>query len=53
LAKEVLRQLSPSGSNVVLNFLKTREVKGADGTVISIGEGKRTIGREKIEERFA
>lgn len=53
LAKEVLRQLSPSGSNVVLNFLKTREVKGADGTVISIGEGKRTIGCEKIEERFA
>ena len=53
LAKEVLRQLSPPGSNDVLIRLKKREVKGADGAVKEIGEGKKTIGREEIEDRFA
>jgi hypothetical protein len=37
LAKEVLRQLSPSGSNVVLIFLKTRDIKGADGQTCAVG----------------
>lgn len=52
LAKEVLRQLSPSGSNDILIRSKKRVVKDADGSVRLAGEGKKTIDRVAIEETF-
>jgi hypothetical protein len=48
LAKEVLCQLSPPGSNDILIRIK----KQADGTVMLIGKGKETIDRFEIEEIF-
>ena len=52
LAKEVLRQLSPSGSNDILIRIKKKAVKGADGTIRFVGDGKKTIDRLEIEETF-
>lgn len=52
LAKEVLRQLSPSGSNDILIRIKKKAVKQADGTVVLVGDGKKTIDRFEIEEVF-
>lgn len=52
LAKEVLRQLSPPGSNDILIRTKKKAVKQADGTVILVGDGKKTIDRFEIEETF-
>jgi hypothetical protein len=52
LAKEVLRQLSPPGSNDILIRIKKRAVKQADGTVMLVGDGKKTIDRFEIEETF-
>lgn len=52
LAKEVLRQLSPPGSNDILIRTKTKAVKEADGTVRLVGDGKKTIDRFEIEETF-
>jgi hypothetical protein len=52
LAKEVLRQLSPPGSNDILIRIKKKAVKQADGTVVLVGDGKKTIDRLEIEETF-
>lgn len=52
LAKEVLRQLSPSGSNDILIRTKKKAVKEPDGTVRLVGDGKKTIDRFEIEEIF-
>jgi DNA-directed RNA polymerase subunit M/transcription elongation factor TFIIS len=52
LAKEVLRQLSPTGSNDILIRIKKKAVKQANGTVILLGDGKKTIDRFEIEETF-
>lgn len=52
LAKEVLRQLSPPGSNDILIRTKKKAVKEADGTVKLVGDGKKTIDRFEIEETF-
>jgi hypothetical protein len=51
LAKEVLRQLSPPGSNDILIRTK-KAVKEADGIVKLVGDGKKTIDRFDIEETF-
>jgi DNA-directed RNA polymerase subunit M/transcription elongation factor TFIIS len=52
LAKEVLRQLSPPGSNDILIRTKKKAVKEADETVRLVGDGKKTIDRFEIEETF-
>ncbi len=52
LCKEVLRQLSPPGSNDILIRTKKKAVKVADGTVKLVGDGKKTIDRFEIEETF-
>jgi hypothetical protein len=52
LCKEVLRQLSPSGSNDILIRIKKKAVKEVDGTVKLVGDGKKTIDRFEIEETF-
>lgn len=52
LAKEVLRQLSPPGSNDILIRSKKKAVKEADGTVKLVGDGRKTIDRIEIEETF-
>lgn len=52
LAKEVLRQLSPPGSNDILIRTKKKAVKTVDGTVSLVGDGKKTIDRFEIEETF-
>ena len=52
LAKEVLRQLSPLGSNDILIRTKKKAVKEADGPVRLVGDGKKTIDRFEIEETF-
>lgn len=52
LTKEVLRQLSPPGSNDILIHTKKKAVKEADGTVRLVGDGKKTIDRFEIEETF-
>ena len=52
LCKEVLRRLSPPGSNDVLIRTRTRAIKDADGSVHLVGDGKKTIDRFEIEEKF-
>lgn len=52
LAKEVLRKLSPSGSNDILIRTNKKAVKEDDGTVRLVGDGKKTIDRFGIEETF-
>lgn len=52
LAKEVLRQLSPPGSNDILIRTNKKAVKEADGTVNLVGDGKKTIDRFEMEETF-
>ena len=52
LAKEVLRQLSPPGSNDILIRTKKKAVKEADEIVKLVGDGKKTIDRFDIEETF-
>ncbi len=52
IAKEVLRQLSPPGTNDILIRIRKRATKQADGTVVLIGDGKKTIDRLEIEETF-
>lgn len=52
LAKEVLRQLSPPGSNDILIRIKKKAVREVDGTIRFVGEGKKTIDRFEIEETF-
>lgn len=52
LCKEVLRRLSPPGSNDVLIRIKTRAVKQTDGSVVLVGQGNKTIDRQEIDDRF-
>jgi len=52
LCKEVLRRLSPAGSNDVLIRSRWRFVKGTDGQSRLVGEGDRTLDRQEIEKRF-
>lgn len=52
LAKEVLRQLSPEGSNDILIRIKKRAIKQADGTIMLVGDGDKTIDRSEIEQTF-
>ena len=52
LCKEVLRRLSPEGSNDVLIRSRWRFVKGEDGQGRIQGEGHRTLDRDEIEKRF-
>lgn len=52
LCKEVLQRLSPPGSSDVLIRVKKKAARGADGFARLVGDGKRTIGRAEIEERF-
>jgi hypothetical protein len=52
LAKEVLRKLSPPGSNDILIRIKKKAVKEPDGTVRLVGDGKKTIDRDEIEGTF-
>lgn len=53
LCKEVLRRLSPPGSNDILIRSKTKAMRETDGTVRIIGDGKHTIDRPEIEKAFA
>ena len=52
LCKEVLRSLSPPGSNEVLIKVRKRAEKSDDGQVRFVGDGNNTIGREEIEKLF-
>lgn len=52
LCKEVLRRLSPPGSNDVLIRIKKKAVKQSDGTVALVGDGNKTIDRAEIESLF-
>ena len=52
LCKEVLRRLSPSGSNDVLIWTKKKVVRKEDGTIEFVGIGKNTIDRQEIETTF-
>lgn len=53
LAKEVLRQLSPPGSNdILIRIKKKAAVNQVDGNVMLVGDGKKTIDRFEIEEIF-
>lgn len=52
LCKEVLRQLSPPGSNDILIRTKKKAVKEAEGTVKLVGDGRKTIDRFEIQETF-
>jgi DNA-directed RNA polymerase subunit M/transcription elongation factor TFIIS len=52
LCKEVLRQLSPPDSNDLLIRTKKKAVKGLDGFVRLVGDGKKTVNRLEIEETF-
>lgn len=52
LTKEVLRQMSPAGSNDILIRVNKKAIKDPDGTVRLVGDGKRTIDRREIEKTF-
>ncbi len=52
LFKEKLARLSPKNTNEVLIKSKIVPQKQADGTVIFVGEGKCTVNRKEIQERF-
>ena len=52
LCKEVLRRLSPPGSNDVLILTRKEVVKKKDGTIEFVGTGKKTIDRQEIEALF-
>ena len=52
LCKEVLRRLSPPGSNDVLIWKTKKVVRKKDGTIKFVGTGKTTIDRQGIETTF-
>jgi predicted RNA-binding Zn-ribbon protein involved in translation (DUF1610 family) len=52
LCKEVLRRLSPLGSNDILIRIKKKAVRDVDGTVRFVGDGRKTIDRTEIEDAF-
>ncbi|MCE9609209.1 MAG: hypothetical protein K8R23_03165 [Chthoniobacter sp.] len=53
LYKEKLRRLSPPHSNEVLIKLRVEFQKDSNGTVISVGAGKKTVDVHQIKQRFA
>ncbi len=53
LCKEVLRRLSPPDSNDILIRARKKVVKNPDGTILFVGDGKKTIDRAEIEQTFA
>jgi hypothetical protein len=52
LCKEVLRQLSPPGTNDILIRTNKKAIKEPDGSVRILGDGKKTIDCADIEETF-
>ena len=52
LFKERLRQLSPPNTNEVLVKARFTPVRTEDGTVLLIGDGRRTVDVRQIKERF-
>jgi hypothetical protein len=52
LCKEKLRRLSPPGSNDVLMMRDNRPTRDAQGNVLIVGHGKKTVDVWQIEERF-
>ena len=52
LSKEVLRRLSPSGSNDLLIRKARKVLKNNEGNVRRVRDGKKTIGRMEIEATF-
>ena len=52
LCKEVLRRLSPSGSNDVLIRTTKKAVRKKNGTIHFVGAGRKTINRQEIEKLF-
>ena len=52
LFKERLRQLSPPETNELLIKAKFKPVRRGDGTVLLIGDGRRTVDVQQIKERF-
>jgi hypothetical protein len=52
LCKEVLRRLSPPGSNDILIRTRKKAIKQPDGSVRLAGDGRKTIDRLDIEETF-
>ena len=52
LSKEVLRRLSPSGSNDLLIRKAKKVLKNNEGNVRRVRDGKKTIGRMEIEATF-
>jgi hypothetical protein len=52
LYKEVLRRESPPGSDDVLIKAKIVPARDADGNVVFIGSGKKTVDSQQIRERF-
>src|SRR5262249_40026434 len=52
LCKEVLRQLSPPGSNDIVIRTKKKAARQPEGSVRLVGDGRKTIDRPEIEETF-
>ncbi len=52
LYKEKLRRLSPDGSNEVLLKKEIRPSFDADGNLVFIGSGKKTVDIQQIKDRF-
>jgi len=53
LYKEALRRLSPNGSNEVLVKAKISPTRDANGNVLFLGVGKKTVDVQQIKDRFA
>lgn len=52
LCKEVLRRLSPAGSNDVLIRTTKNAVRNRNGTIHFVGTGRKTINRQEIQRLF-
>src|ERR1035441_5791667 len=52
LFKEKLRRLSPPDSRDILLMAKSEFIKNAEGKVISVGTGRKTVDVKQIQERF-
>ena len=52
LCKEVLRRLSPSGSNDILIRTRNKPVREKNGAIKFVGTGKNTINHQEIETIF-
>jgi len=52
LFKEKLRRLSPPDSRDILLMAKSEFIKNAEGKVISVGAGRKTVDVKQIQERF-